>query len=84
MRSLGGRALAKEWGAQSLTLLGKTTNSYFFLLAVRLLGAKVLSREGNNPDRWLRPLNCFLVGKEVLKQRRSDGGLGSSHPLKKA
>ncbi len=46
--------------------------------------AKVESQKGNSPDRSLRSFSIFLVGKDVLEQGQPGGGLGSSHPLKKA
>ena len=48
------------------------------------LGAKIQSREGNSPDRTLRSLSNRLVEKEVIELRQPGGGLGSSHPSKKA
>jgi len=48
------------------------------------MGDKILSREGNSPDRKIRSSNYNEVNKDVLKQRQLGGGLRSSHPLKKA
>jgi len=48
------------------------------------LGAKVQSREGKSPDRTLRSQRGCLVGKDVVDSRQPEGGLGGSHPFKKA
>ena len=47
-------------------------------------GDKLRRREGNSPDRQLRPRNPGLVGKDVGSQRQPGGWLRGSHPLKSA
>ncbi len=47
-------------------------------------GAKIISLKGKSPDRKLRSLSNLLVVKKVMTRRQPGGGLGSSHPLKKA
>src|SRR5581483_9145326 len=48
------------------------------------VGAKLHVREGNNPDRQLRPLSAGSVEKEVGPLRQPGGWLRSSHPGKSA
>jgi len=38
----------------------------FFNRCRQTLGAKVQSRKGKSPDRTLRSLNVYLVGKDVM------------------
>ena len=60
-------------------------SEYLFLYYCRqTLGAKVQSRKGKSPDRTLKSYNIYLVVKDVIEQSQPGGGLGSSHPLKKA
>ncbi len=43
-------------------------SEYLFLYYCRqTLGAKVQSRKGKSPDRTLRSLNTYLVGKDVIE-----------------
>jgi len=48
------------------------------------VGDKVHSQEGNSPEEELRTLIFHEMGKEDLYGDGLGGGLGSSHPLKKA
>ena len=43
-------------------------------------GAKLMVREGNNPDCRQRPLNHDSVSKEVMLPKHLEGRLRSSHP----
>jgi len=83
VKKVWGRALVVLGGALPLPTTKKlrirTTDS-----GSQTLGAKVQGREGNSPDRTLRSLNDFSVRKEVKQLKQPGGGLGGSHPLKKA
>jgi hypothetical protein len=52
--------------------------------ASEAVGAKLHGREGNNPDRQLRPRSSGSVAKDVRAPRQPGGWLRSSHPLKSA
>jgi len=45
--------------------------------------AKIREQKGNSPDYKLRPLKIILV-KGSFYRKQLGGGIGSSHPLKKA
>ena len=49
-------------------------------VAVRRRGISSVRREGNSPDRRLRPLSVCSVEKDVQSQRQPGGWLRSSHP----
>lgn len=48
------------------------------------MGEKVHGREGKSPEKKLRVLIFYEVEKEDCIRLFLGGGLGSSHPLKKA
>src|SRR5919197_3280257 len=52
--------------------------------ASETVGAKLHRREGNNPDRQLRPRSPGSVAKDVRAPRQPGGWLRSSHPSKSA
>ena len=62
----------------------KTPNAIYKRYCRQTLSAKIQSQKGKSPNRTLRSLNNFLVGKMVYMQIQPAGRLGSSQPLKKA
>jgi len=48
------------------------------------MSAKIHIQEGNSPDYKLRSISRYLVDKILYNDVYPGGGLGSSHPLKKA
>ena len=75
----GGRALLLCGG---FTAYQATANSECqgARTASETAGANIRRREGNNPDRQLRPPNHRSVGKVVVPRRQPGGWLRSSHP----
>ena len=79
----GGRALDGKGWPKAL-LIPRKLRIPLSIFYRQTLGAKVQGREGKSPDRSLRSQRGGQVGKDVPRQRQPVGGLGSSHPLKKA
>jgi hypothetical protein len=81
--ALGGRALLLCGG---FTAYQATANSECrgADTASETVGANIHCREGNNPDRQLRPPSDGSVEKVVAPRRQPGGWLRSSHPLKSA
>ena len=79
--SCGGRAL---FGLGALPGYRTQINSkcHNLYLGSETVGDKLHCREGNSPDRRLRPLSVCLVAKEVVVARQPGGWLRSSHSFK--
>ena len=54
-------------GISRLTKSKETPNTKIRTYSKQTLGDKILCQEGNSPYYLLRPLNFFLVRKEVKK-----------------
>jgi hypothetical protein len=67
-------------GPDKVTDVSQTPNAGKLSVAVRLRGISSVGREGNSPDRRLRPLSVCSVGKDVELLRQPGGWLRSSHP----
>src|ERR687885_817134 len=75
----GGRALDRLAAARLANRI-KPRMPHTYLPGSETVGAKFHGREGNNPDRQLRPLIPGLVSNDVRLPRQPGGWLRSSHP----
>ena len=71
-------------GPSRVTEISQTPNTPECERGSETVGEKLHRREGNSPEHRLRPLSVRLVGKDVVDSRQPEGGLGGSHPFKKA
>jgi len=67
MINFWGRALIRCGGFHVLLNLRKLRIQKYLKYNKQTLGDKILCQEGNSPYYLLRPLNFFLVRKEVKK-----------------
>ena len=64
------------------TIFQETFNINYYIQKFRLMRAKVLSQEGNSPDRKIRRLK-ITKSEDLIRIRYLGDRLGSSHSLKK-
>ena len=67
-------------GPDKVTEVSQTPNAGQVERGSETAGDKLRGREGNSPDRRLRPLSVCSVGKDVGSPRQPGGWLRSSHP----
>ena len=67
-------------GAYKLTEVSQTPNAGTPKRGSETMGDKLHSREGNSPERQLRPQILCSVVKDVGAPRQPGGWLRSSHP----
>src|SRR5690606_24206826 len=79
--TFGGRALI-GLGAPKGYRTRSNSECQTWMPGSHTVGDKLHGREGNSPDRQLRPPSSGLVGKDVGSQRQPGGWLRSSHSFK--